>query len=693
MICAMKLRLQVAAACLLGALLAWHRHATVVSEPGGRFEDPDAMFHARRATRAVAEGTLLPPVFDRFENFPDGGRAIWPPLHDATLALLARAGGSTREDPARGMTTAAALPVAELVLAVIAAAAIARRLGGGASGAAAAAFALALTTAAIRRAAFGEIDHNLTEVLFGLWMLWFVARMSGISEISSNETEPGNAPVRRSARVTAAASSAAVRGSFPRELAWAAGWAALVLVSLGFYTGLVLSAGVVGAAACAAAFFEVERGGKEGPFKRVPPRLALGFAIAAGALPFFAGLRVRPDPADPWRLGPVYTLLFAAAAAGCAAVSLSCLLRRPSSPSPPPTRSSAQSNLALGALVLAAAAAVAQPHAAWGALTAGLGFVGARDPWLATIDEFRPMWMSPQALQASLPAIPVGLVALFFAARAWRKLEPPRRAALALAALPALVFLLLALSQKRFLPPASAFLAAAAGAAWALDTSGVAVWTRRAVFAAAALVTLDVYGLGYLGLTFEGEPVPVVSAGEAAAGVLRAATPPPGDPPAWGVLAPWDYGHEIVWYSRRAVALNNFGTTQPGFPRAMGILLETDPVKAVAELDALRLRYVLAVYPPNVIPGGAQAMRRDPARYFPGGYDPDRLTPYAPTEEAARTFLVRLHLENGAAKPDDSPAARAALQRLALLWASPQTGPGPAGRPVAFMKLFEVRPH
>jgi len=388
----------------------------------------------------------------------------------------------------------------------------------------------------------------------------------------------------------------------------------------------------------------------------------------------------------------VYTLLLSAAGAGMAVVSLFLSPRRSSAPPPGSTLIPTGAKVALGALLLAAATAVAQPHAAWGALAAGIGFVGARDPWLATIDEFRPMWMSLHALEASLPAIPVGLVALFFAARAWRKLEPPRRAALALAALPAIVLFLLALSQKRFLPPAGAFLAAAAGTAWGLDTSGVAVWTRRAVFAAAALVMLDVFGLTYLGLTFKGEPIPVVSAGEAVAGVVRDATPPPGDPPAWGVLAPWDYGHEIVWYSGRAVALNNFGTMQPGFARAMGIFLETDPAKAVAELDALRLRYVFAVYPPNVIPGGAQAMRRDPARYFPGGYDPERLVPYAPTEEGARTFLVRLHLENGAARPDDSPAARAALQRLALLWESEQTGPGPAGPPVAFMKLFELRP-
>ena len=184
MIRAVTFPLRVGAACLLAALFAWHRHATVVSEPGGRLEDPDAMFHARRATRAIVQGTLLPPVLDAFENFPDGGRALWPPLHDATLALLARAGGSTPSDPDRGMTTAAALPVAELVLVVLLAAAIARRAGGGPTGATVAAFTVALSAPLVRRAAFGEIDHNLTEVLFGLAMLYFVS-----TRISSSERE------------------------------------------------------------------------------------------------------------------------------------------------------------------------------------------------------------------------------------------------------------------------------------------------------------------------------------------------------------------------------------------------------------------------------------------------------------------------------------------------------------------------
>ena len=69
---------------------------------------------------------MLPPVFDPFENFPDGGRALWPPLHDAALALMARLGGSTAaERPEAGLLVAAAFPVVEMVLALLVAAAIA----------------------------------------------------------------------------------------------------------------------------------------------------------------------------------------------------------------------------------------------------------------------------------------------------------------------------------------------------------------------------------------------------------------------------------------------------------------------------------------------------------------------------------------------------------------------------------------
>jgi asparagine N-glycosylation enzyme membrane subunit Stt3 len=655
-----RFRAGVAAAALAAAFLAAHRYPTVLSEPSGRFEDPDAMFHARRAARAVAEGTLLPPVFDRFENFPDGGRALWPPLHDAALALLARMGGSTREAPARGLPFAAAFPVLELVLAVFLAAALARKTGGD-TGGLVAAWLLALTPAIVRRAAFGEIDHNLTEVLFGLLLVYFVSQLSS----KVNERPPG-----------------------PRGLGWwAVGWALLVLVALGFYAGLILSAGIAAAAACAVTiFFEREERAGAGL-----AALAVGFAVAAAALPFFAGLRVHPDPSDPWRLGPTYVLLLCAGAAGTAAVSLSLFLIRRKTASPSPWRNRSEPMLAGAALLTAVLVAVLQPRPAWGALARGFGFIGARDPWLSTIDEFRPLVTSPIGLLAALPSVPAFLVALGLAIRARGNLSAERRAAIARLALPALAFVALALLQKRLLPPAAALCAAAAGAAW-VPLAPAALWLRRGILAAGTVGAAQAFLVSYGATTLQGAAAPVFSPGEEAAAALVALTPAPANPPEWGVLAPWDYGHDILMRSSRAVALNNFGSAHSGFARATRIFLETDPAKAVAELDALHLRYVLAVYPSNVLPNAAHSLGEDPRLIFPGGYDLDRITPYRPTAEGRRTFLVRLHLFDGVPFPDDSPPVRAALARLRKIWESPETGPDPDGLEVPFMKLFEVRP-
>src|SRR5690349_11558276 len=107
--------MHLAGAILLLLLTSLHPLATVISVPQGRFQDPDAAFHAHRVERTIAERRLLPPVFDAFESFPEGGRAAWPPLHDAVLALLARLGGSTAAEPSRGLRVAAAFPVLELL--------------------------------------------------------------------------------------------------------------------------------------------------------------------------------------------------------------------------------------------------------------------------------------------------------------------------------------------------------------------------------------------------------------------------------------------------------------------------------------------------------------------------------------------------------------------------------------------------
>ncbi|MEO6326230.1 MAG: hypothetical protein ABIT01_06960, partial [Thermoanaerobaculia bacterium] len=169
--------LQVAAAALLLVLQAWHRFPIVHAEPAGRFEDPDANFHARRVERTIASGSFLPPVLDAFENFPAGGRAVWPPLHDASVALLARLGGSTAAAPARGLPFAGAFPVLEILGCLLLAAALARRAAGDRAGVITA-WLFALTPWLARRGAYGEIDHNVTELLCGLAFLSLAMKLA-----------------------------------------------------------------------------------------------------------------------------------------------------------------------------------------------------------------------------------------------------------------------------------------------------------------------------------------------------------------------------------------------------------------------------------------------------------------------------------------------------------------------------------
>jgi asparagine N-glycosylation enzyme membrane subunit Stt3 len=639
----------VAAACLLLVLFASHRYATVLLEKGGRFEDPDAMFHAHRAVRAIEAGTWLPPLFDPYENFPDGGRALWPPLHDATLALLARLGGSTPADPRRGLPVAASLPVIELVLGLLAAAALAKRIGGSPA-AAAAAWLFALTPCLPRRGAFGDIDHNLTEVLGALLLL------AAAAAIVRREEEPG-------------------RGISDPRLSPLL-WSGAVLLSLGFYAGLVLSAGVVAAAVAARDLLA--------PESRALPRISLGFGLAALVLPLFTGLRAPPDPADPWRLGPPYVLVLALGAAGTGLFSLAVAARRG-------FRKEPDLFAAAGAGAGIVAAFVTH-RAAWGALARGFGFLGAREKWLATIDEFQPLFGTPDAPLAALPAVPFALVAVgaVLAIGSLRRL--PQVPSLVLLAVPFAAFAALAVAQKRFMPAAAAFAAAAGGAAWGLvHERRAARWILGALFAGSVLAATKAFLLYYASVVLLREATPVVLPVEEVAEAVRSVTPEAGSPPAWGVLAPWSAGHAIVWKANRAVALNNFGNMHPGFARAEGLWLETSPARAVELLSRLKLRFVVASWPPEVGPAAAAALGRDPAEYFVGGWAPDRPAEYRPTPAGERTLLVRLHLASGTPYPDDGPEDRAALARLRLVGASEEKGPGPRGE-TPLLKVFELRP-
>ncbi|MBK9088466.1 MAG: hypothetical protein IPL90_05225 [Holophagales bacterium] len=414
-------RLLVAAAMAFAVFLGFHRYPVVTSEPGGYFTDPDALFHVRRVVRTIETGSVLPPIFDAWENFPEGGRAVWPPLHDATLALAARLGGSSASDPRRGLTVAAAVPVVELGAIVFLVSLLARKLAGE-SAAVLAAWLAALTPALIRRCSFGEVDHNATEVLGWLALLLLATSLSARKDPS------------------------------PRtDLLLAAAWGGAVLVALGFHAGLLLAAAVISGGLAVLDLVDARSAGLQSA------RTALGFGLAAVLLPLFASLRVTPDPTDPWRLGPAYSLMLAVGASVLGLVSIASGLRFGA-------LSTGRHAMAGASVVLGAVASALQPPGAWTGVARGLGFLAARDPWLSTIDEFQPLVLSRASLLVTAPALPVALLALLLLL-AWRD----RRTSLLDFVPVGSAFVVaagLAIVQKRFGPLAEALGAVAAGLAW-----------------------------------------------------------------------------------------------------------------------------------------------------------------------------------------------------------------------------------
>src|SRR5262249_10657824 len=154
---------------------------------------------------------------------------------------------------------------------------------------------------------------------------------------------------------------------------------------------------------------------------------------------------------------------------------------------------------------------------------------------------------------------------------------------------------------------------------------------------------------------------------------------------AWGILAPWGFGHEILWRTGRAVAVNNFGNFHPGFERALRIYLDPSPAHALAELRALRLRYVVTVRPPFHVPASAAVVGDDPGRFYDGVDPRTRLAEGPARRPAALSLFVRLHEEGGEPLPTDRPADREALGHFRLVGRSDQTYRSPDGRTFPFI--------
>ncbi len=633
--------LVIAAAAAAYAVQAWHAYPVVASSAGGLFLHNDSAYHARRVLMTVEGGTFLPPVFDPLEAWPQGARALWPPLHDASVAFLARLGGSTRSDPGRGMVTAAAFPVLEGIGLIFAVALLARRLAGEPLAGIVAAWLAAASPVLALGSKFGTIDHHLTEALL---------------------------TVALSAFLTAPALE---RDGLKEALGAAAGWAALVLASLGFFGGVVLGVGILGAGAAVSQLLP-----GTSPASRVAGRLSLGFGLGALMLPFFASLRVTPDSADPWRLGPSYVILLGAAATGLAAVSI---IRSLAARSVGPEWPVPAAGLALGFFAM-----LLQPPAAWRAITRGLGFFGA-DPWLATIVEFQPPWKVPLAWLGTSPAGPVAfacvLLAVVLASRSSDVRARLRRAVPVLFAFAA--FTLLELRQARFTLVWISLTCISAGVLWSACRHGRPMVTGGLVGVA---VLGFVFGgmtqaLAFAGATFDpGGAVWRDTTGLRIGRGIRATAPGTGSPQ--GVLAPWDWGHHIVLASGAPVVLTPFGSMVGGFQRGMEVFLATDLRSAVAGLDALKVGWVAVGHPDRMLPEIRRALGQDRSGV-------GRATPLASAAGEGIPFCRRVwDLVEAPPGSDEDPLKR--LHLVADTFVNPD--PDPDGGPLEPYRLYRLLP-
>ena len=507
--------------------------------------DGDSLYHMRRMLDVAAgRGT---PTFDPEINWPHGGTVPWAPGFDLLGGALASLvdGGRMRQAFAVALVPVVLGLIAVSLSMVLAARASPREVR--APAALCAGLFAGLVPQAIFCSRFALTDHHVAEaVLMAGLAVWTQAGVDG------------------------------ARRGVGFELAGALLGAGGVL----FFSGAPIYVAIAAAPLAVAALL-----GPPGP---LVGRGAVGL-VAGGAL---AALAVAPLVASHGRAVsfafPSYLQPGLVALAG-AGIALAAVAARAGAL---PRR--------IGALVLltlAAAGAAALVPGAAGQVRDGVrGWLLARDPWIATIEEFQPIWSPLFGLRRlvvwwGLAGLTFPLLAPFAARARWR--EAPGSAAALLfqiAAMAALTAL-----QVRFSRAAVPILSAGGGVALAVLAARLPV--RRALargLAPAVALTVLLADPSTWRATAD-TPLDKSDALVAAAFDLRGART---DEPAPGVLAPWDMGHEVNVLGRRPVVANGFGSYVDAAAyeevlRAYAL----DEASLLAWMERRRVGYVVAGIP------------------------------------------------------------------------------------------------
>ncbi|HKJ23671.1 MAG TPA: STT3 domain-containing protein [Myxococcota bacterium] len=572
----MKLRLALGLLALV-ALAGWIRAGTdvlVVTDAGVHLTVPgDPYYHLRRIAWSVDH---FPRVleFDTYLNFPDGGRVVWPPAFDWTIAGVARAwvGG---HDSAGAARIAARAPAVFGVLAVLAVFALARRRFSPGAGWLAGGL-LAVLPNHVLHSQVGQLDHHVAVSLVAVGLL--AAAMALVSS-----------PRTRAWR------GAAVGLAFGASL-WL--WPGMLI-----HVALLEAMLVVWVAAAAARDEACARA-------RALAALNLG-AFAMVARSALAAPWPEFGAWSPWVLSRFQPAFFLAAAATLAATAF--VWRRLGATRPRRWALAA----GLGAVGLAAAFAVIPGLA--DSLAVAAGWFSKAESFQENVSELRPFDV---ALAVSRYTWLVLAFPLAWAGLAVASLRggAPRLAERALLLGMAAAFLALAALQRRFGNTFSV-LYVLVWAGFAAEAAAFVrarpAWRWPAVAGAALLALATLASVaGFLGprratlARAHADPA-IARRGplavehrlfDAAGRWLRDASPPtrgwddPSLVPEYGVLTRWDAGHLVRWRARRPLVQDNFGVYggRKNFERAERYYAAEDEGEALALLSAMEVRYVMA---------------------------------------------------------------------------------------------------
>jgi len=547
----------------------------------------DAYYHMRRILFGVVR---FPEIlsFDPYINYPDGAKPIWPPLFDATLALL---GWPFHAAWGEAGLEAAAVWVPPILGGATVVAT--HRLGLRFFGPRAAwlgALSLALLSGHFWYSQVGFVDHHAAVALVSTLLLFAAMKLT---ESLAAQGE-GRLP-----RAEIASTAAAVAAAF---LLW---------------PGCLLHVGLVGTGLFA---LWITRPTRAAAMRTARALVTMHMLVLALLLPFTATAEwPQWSEFSPVVLSRFHPWLFGALALQ-AGLCWGAWHRGAG-------RTPARRGLLVlgsGGLVLAASFAIL-PGFGDGVLDAWRWFA-KEEAFQAAVGESQPLLQVRGRFSVDVAELRLGrffhLLPLALALLAWHVRSRPDRAAIWLLVMWTAGLAAATLVQRRFFNDLSAALCLVLG--WTVSAVHAAVARRTGTGCGrlAAPAVAAILLLLLLAPTFEAYRRPVINLWRAArdrplfasgaerdlwhvlevATWLRTHTPPtagyldPSRTPEWGVLAPLNAGHVIEYVARRPAVMDNFGDDvgEPNFLAGRRYFATPDPAEAEAIATRLRVRYVVA---------------------------------------------------------------------------------------------------